>query len=602
MYKQANEKFDFSTAELACIYIKKHKIWHDSCVSLHPNVECCYLSSEDSIPIVEIKINEEYDLLQEKRLNVKVLVGENGCGKSSLLNILSNGHFGGIAILKDSDGNFASNRKIKIKRNDSEVITLDENNPLAFNSINDGFLSNVVAENDSRHRVKEDSLAFEYRFLPIYQKNPKLYDFRKDEPIFTHFSIKPLPSFGENFQDFFDTYILPSADIEDDFEECFRESPIETIILCQMTSDKYWQDFNKEWYDGENRPEVYFGNLIDYQEDHFFKDEKITEIIDKYASQIKSFIYDGEKYKEYELKEKFSQVDKEWNETRNSLFNDLKKIFAKPHLDLFYYYGFKYEGDDKYGYDSFSSGEKQSLKWKYDIYPGLIQDLDKGRFWYVIDEPETSLHPEWSRCFWKDFIDTFNFMREHAISLNEKYVKYLENIKDKNPEESPVFDDEEEGEYELRPINEYKDNVEILKKRKFSIVVATHSPFILSDLFPHNIVCLEREKRDGIYYSVVKKNHWSTFAANIGEMFYEYFLDNTIGALAEEEIIKAVKYRQMKNPDEEKDLTEQNKSSEQKEYEAVVKNIGDPVIRSLIEEVEVDDIEESSEGKFEEDV
>ena len=59
MYKQTNEKFDFSTAELACIYIKKHKIWHDSCISLHPNVECCYLSSEDSIPVVEIKINKD---------------------------------------------------------------------------------------------------------------------------------------------------------------------------------------------------------------------------------------------------------------------------------------------------------------------------------------------------------------------------------------------------------------------------------------------------------------------------------------------------------------------------------------------------------------
>ncbi len=590
MYIQANERFDFSTAELACVYIKKHKIWHDSCISLHPNVECCYLLSEDSVPVVEIKIDEEYDLLREKGLNVKVLVGENGCGKSALLDVLSDGSLGGIAILKDSDDNFASNKKIKIKKNDSDIITLDEYNPFGFDSINDGFLPNVIAENDSRHRIKELPLAFEYRFLPIYQKNPKLYDFRKDEPIFTHFSIKPLPSFKENLSNYFNTYILPSSDIEDDFEECFRISPLEMIILCQMTSDKYWQDFNKEWYDDENRPEVYFADLIDYQGSHFFKDEKISEIINKYASQIKSFIFDGENYKEYNLKEQFSQVDNEWNEARLSLFKDLKEIFAKSHLDLFYYYGFKNEGGEKYDYESFSSGEKQSLKWKYDIYPGLIQDLDKGRFWYVIDEPETSLHPEWSRLFWKNFVDTFNFMREYAISQNEKYAEYLENTRDKNPEESPVFDDEEEGDYELRPVNEYKDNVEILKKRKFGIVVATHSPFILSDLFPHNIVCLERKKRNGIYHSVVKKNHWSTFAANIGEMFYEYFLDNTIGALAEEEIIKAVKYRQMKNPDE-------DTSSEKEEYEAIINNIGDPVIRSLIEEVEVDDGSEDNGGE-----
>ena len=601
MYKQTNEKFDFSTAELACIYIKKHKIWHDSCISLHPNVECCYLSSEDSIPVVEIKINEEYDLLREKGLNVKVLVGENGCGKSSLLDILSNGSLGGIAVLKDSEGNFVSNKKIKIKKNGSDIITLDKHKPYGFNSINDGFLPNVVAENNSRHRIKELPLAFEYCFLPIYQKNPKLYDFRKNEPIFTHFSIKPLPSLKEDFQDFFDTYILSSADIEgDDFEECFRASPLETIILCQMTSDKYWHAFNSEWFDGENQSDVYFADLIEYQGRHFFNDKKISEIINKYASQIKSLICDDEKYKEYELARDFTRVNVAWMGVINSLYNDLNdNIFEKPHLDLFYY-GFKYEGDDKYGYDSFSSGEQQSLKWKYDIYPGLTQDLDKGRFWYVIDEPETSLHPEWSRRFWKDFIDTFNFMREYAISLNEKYVKYLENIGDKNLEEPPVFDDEEEGDYELRPVDDYKKNVEILKNRKFSIIVATHSPFILSDLFLHNIVCLEREKKDGIYRSVVKKNHWSTFAANIGEMFYEYFLDNTIGALAEEEIIKLVKYRQKNNLSEFERLSDDEKSPEQREYESIVKSIGDPVIRSLIEEVEVE--EEPSEEESEEDV
>lgn len=600
MFIQESKSFDFSTAELACIYIKKHKIWRDSCISLHPNVECCYLSSEGSIPVVELKINSEYDLFREKGLNVKVVVGENGCGKSALLDALSNGSLGGIAILKDSNDNFASNKKIKIKKNNSDIIALDKYNPFGFNSINDGFLPNVIAENDSQHRIKELPLAFEYRFLPIYQKNPELYDFRKDEPIFSHFSIKPLPSFKENFSLYFNTYILPSSDIENDFEESFITSPLKMIILCQMTSNKYWRDFNREWYDGENRPEVYFADLVDYQEEHFFKNEKITEILDKYSLQIESFICDGEKYREYDLKEEFSQVDIKWKEMLNVLINDLKPLFPKSDWDMFYYYGFKYEDGDKYGFESFSSGERQSLKWKYDIYPGLTQNLDKGRFWYVIDEPETSLHPEWSRRFWRNFVDTFNFMKEYAILQNEGLCR--NNSNEVLSEEAPVFDDEEEGDFEIREVNVYKDNVEILKKRKFSIVVATHSPFILSDLFPHNIVCLGREQKDGVDRSFVKKNRWSTFAANIGEMFYEYFLDNTIGALAEEEIIKAVKYRQLKNPDEEKNLAEQNKSPEQKEYEAVVKNIGDPVIRSLIEEVEVDDIEESSEGNFEEDV
>ena len=129
MYKVENTPFDFDTAELACVYIEKYKLWKQSCISLHPNVECKYLFSEDSIPVIEIEINNEYDLFQQKGLNVKVIVGENGCGKSSVLDVLSSGKNGGIAILKDSAGNFVSNKKIKI-RIKNDTIFLNESHLL----------------------------------------------------------------------------------------------------------------------------------------------------------------------------------------------------------------------------------------------------------------------------------------------------------------------------------------------------------------------------------------------------------------------------------------------------------------------------------------
>ena len=592
MYKVENLPFDFDSAELACVYIEKYKTWEKACVSLHPNVECKYISSEGSIPVVEIKINEEYDLFQQKGINVKVIVGENGCGKSSLLDVLSSGRNGGIAILKDSAGNFGSNKEIKIRINDTDTIFLNKHLPSGFESINDGFLLNVVAENTAKHRIKEVPLAFAYCFLPIYQENPDLYNFKKDDFLFTHFSIKTLPTFKDDIQNFFNYSILSSRDLhDDDFEDAFRESPVEMILLSQMTSDKYWHDFNKDWFEHSTETEVYFGDLIEYQGDLFFKEDKISELISKYNPQIKALLWENNAYKEYNLKEDFSRINTAWmgkGGLLDALYNDLIQVLPDSKLNLFYYYGFKCVGTDKFDFDSFSGGEKQSLLLKYEMYPGIVQNLKECRFWHVLDEPETSLHPEWSRLFWKNFLGTFNSIKKWAISLNEKRATELENGENISNSELPFFENDDNEKW--NKINEYKDNIEILKKRRFSIIISTHSPFILSDLFSHNIVYLEKQKRGNIYYSAVKKSQQNTFAGNIGEMFYDYFLKNAIGAIAEEEIINAVKYRQKKNPDE-------DVSPEKDKYEAVVNNIGDPVIRSLIEEVDVEDSCEDNDGE-----
>lgn len=131
------------------------------------------------------------------------------------------------------------------------------------------------------------------------------------------------------------------------------------------------------------------------------------------------------------------------------------------------------------------------------------------------------------------------------------------------------------------------------KKCYINIFLLTHSPFILSDIPSSNILFLKEKERENDF-----PKH--SFAGNIGEMIYDsFFLESTIGAFAEEKIKDAVKYRQENDP-------ETDDSPKKKEYEAIVKSIGDPVIRSLIEEVEiVDDNQENGaqeDGAFVEDV
>ncbi len=66
----------------------------------------------------------------------------------------------------------------------------------------------------------------------------------------------------------------------------------------------------------------------------------------------------------------------------------------------------------------------------------------------------------------------------------------------------------------------------------FNVLILTHSPFILSDIQPGRTLFLEESGEPN--YVLSKR---STFAGNIGEMFYEsMFMENTVGQYAEKEL------------------------------------------------------------------
>ena len=108
--------------------------------------------------------------------------------------------------------------------------------------------------------------------------------------------------------------------------------------------------------------------------------------------------------------------------------------------------------------------------------------------------------------------------------------------------------------------------MEILNKRIPTIVVATHSPFLLSDLFRHNILALENIG-DGFVREAEIKN---TFAGNIAEILCDSMLMNgMIGAFAEEQI-QSIFCKKIKD---ESDLN--NKKQ-------LVEQIGDPILKNLL--------------------
>jgi predicted ATPase len=142
----------------------------------------------------------------------------------------------------------------------------------------------------------------------------------------------------------------------------------------------------------------------------------------------------------------------------------------------------------KFNYLRLSSGEKTLLSYFANIL-GRIRELDEIQsedetynnvnnktYLILIDEVELHLHPEWQRNFIKQLNDFFT----------------------------------------------YENNT-----KKFQFVIATHSPFVVSDIYDENIIYLGRDNINS-----------KTFGGNIFDIFKDdFYVSNTIGAFSEE-IIK----------------------------------------------------------------
>lgn len=105
-----------------------------------------------------------------------------------------------------------------------------------------------------------------------------------------------------------------------------------------------------------------------------------------------------------------------------------------------------------------------------------------------------------------------------------------------------------------------------------NIFIVTHSPFILSDIPASNVLFL----KDGTQ-EVSKNKKTLSFAQNIGEMMYDsFFMEKTIGDFAESKLKELIKWKQGK----------ESKIQNDDEAKRILNLVGDPVIRSLIEEIE----------------
>lgn len=192
-----------------------------------------------------------------------------------------------------------------------------------------------------------------------------------------------------------------------------------------------------------------------------------------------------------------------------------------------------------------SSGEAALLKLFYRLYRALTKPANTdscNEIHLLLDEVDLYLHPEWQRQ-WLSF-----------------FVKGIKIISD-------------------NLINERKISAPL----KFQIVLATHSPFMITDFLNENVISFQRdynknEHRFGTTRCCSSQS--KSFASNIYDILEKnFFLKSSIGFLTEEKIKEVIRIKQNKEATDD----------EKKQADKIITFIGDPVIRSLIEEIEAND-------------
>ena len=170
-----------------------------------------------------------------------------------------------------------------------------------------------------------------------------------------------------------------------------------------------------------------------------------------------------------------TNIDKLKNiEKLNQVIKLIRKLQHRGYL--YFQLDLKKDGEEV-NYFFLSSGEKTMMSYFANLIASVNEFKDKknNTFIIFIDEVELHLHPEWQRSF-IDYMD--KFFRKNELNI------------------------------------------------KFQFIIATHSPFILSDIVEEQIIFINEDEK--------KSNNNNTFGANIYDIFEKgFFLENSIGKCSE---------------------------------------------------------------------
>ncbi len=263
---------------------------------------------------------------------------------------------------------------------------------------------------------------------------------------------------GWENREFFSCLILKIiVKICKDFKYCLRDEEIERYFI----DGNYLSLFDKIKIETEEMKE-FLNLLVDFLNnlEQFINNYEIKEYSDSMETRIVEIGY-GEK--NFDNRKEFEKLYLDYEELEKNAI-DLK-CYGFRVIDDFYY--------------NMSTGEINILK-VMSYVKWLQMNPSQGTCQLVVDELESGMHLEWSRTL---------------INFLVNYINEINRIGGMN----------------------------------FQLIFTTHSPYMLSDIKPGNVIMLEKNQETGYSEGKVLQN---TFAKNIQEIMKENLIDNIYGDFA----------------------------------------------------------------------
>lgn len=513
--------------ELVYLWVEDYKNIHQQGFNFSGRYRCDYNLDTNELTIDE---NIDYVHIFPDNINITAIVGENGSGKSSVFEHI-NGHYTNQrnkTLLYSTSGKiiilafFGDNRVCNfIETGKKYVVEKIGYNKEAFEIINDSMLFITNDYSNNPYHKSFTSLSIDNNINENLQlainliKNSEIkLPFKIPNSLFLdlHGIGRVLTDFSQNIEYYLQKYNIKSNFIENNlFDEDTKEYRIKRLNFYLLAVSLH--TINKDLGD------AYY--WIVYQ-----CNSKNPQNIDELISIYKNYLQSKEKGKEKLLKvDAFIQQVRIFFVFDNSftLRIDIENIpsdFIENYITIIT----EEQGGLRRTYqilefsfsNGLSSGEEQFLFLFSQIY-GYIQT----RKMLFIDEVELYFHPKWQR----------------------KYAYYLIEFLNKN-----------------------------FSNKVFNIYLATHSPFILSDIPKSNIIFLEKGKQ---VYPL--NDSEQTFGANIHTLLSHGFFmkDGLVGEFAKEKINQIINYLN----DKESEIT--NNETAQK----YINIIGEPILKRQLQKM-----------------
>ncbi len=510
---------------------------------------------------INFELEENTNFIEDfysKNIDIGVLIGENGTGKSVLINSIKDYMQNDRTIaIYEMNGEFFYNYYTYGNRNIT-IYSLGRKYIVKEINIKNIFYTSTL---DLGRKVYQDGLDISDKaFLTKYENKTfeKSLKLIENDDILKYFKLvekhkkkELIPDFEElkmEFsEDFFldiNKYILNNyRELIKDYSKNIKEFiiHIEDLELVKFLFIDSFKRFDKE-IDYINR-----GRLISL----LITATIFCDDIDKFKNFINNYFPFDIKIEELitNIHNSFEEIDilKDYNFPMFPLTNTKSYTLKYKDIKFVEFYN-KFIRDSKFNFMQFeifpplSSGQKAILfifARINDAIQKINQENPNENILILLDEADLKLHLEWQRKFLCDLI------------------KFL---------------------------NSYPNN-------KFYILYATHSPMILSDITNDRVVFLEKDKITELSkdkQEINDKNELkikSTFGANIYDIYSDsFFVNNFMGEFAQNkinEVIKIIdeyKEKKEKNPDE---FMPNEKALDNLK---IVKSIGEPLLRNKLED------------------